>query len=172
MLKKVLAIILSASCLLATASSLSVSANDDYSVQSSSLIVVDDNVNARGKYVPSYYNYVDMSTMAHYSCGNATFKHLVYSEVMFTGRTYYTVRIASNNLKSYLSGGTDRWVAINFYNSDGVSVGRDIITSDNASIAFAKTFMNLNANSRYYFSIEKKQDNIYIEDLQIGIYHM
>lgn len=38
MLKKVLSIILSASCLLATASSLSVSADDDYNVQSLSYI--------------------------------------------------------------------------------------------------------------------------------------
>ena len=172
MLKKVLSIILSASCLLATASSLSVSANDDYNVQSSSLVVVDDNINARGKYAPSYYNCVDMSTMAHYGCGNATFKHLVYSEIMFTGRNYYTVQIASNNLKSYLSGGTDRWVAINFYNSDGVCLGRSVVTSSNASVSFTETFMNLNSSARYYFSIEKKQDNITIEDLQVHVYHI
>lgn len=181
-LTKLLACLLSASCLLATTSALTISADEENTNTNTQVFVLneedngqppvwygDDGVMPCGTSAPSPYNVYDMSNIRCYDGEISSFKHIVYSEAMFTGRPFYTVLLVGSNMKTYLNGDSNRWVAINIYKSDGTLLNKITMTSENPVSAQSLTSPTVSTSDKVYFAIEKKNDGITITDLSVDV---
>ncbi|MEE7582387.1 MAG: hypothetical protein UDO63_04145 [Oscillospiraceae bacterium] len=182
MLKKVLSIILSASCLLATASSLSVSADEtigDSNTNAQVFVLNEENNGQPPIYygdndVVPYSNTPPSSSSVYYLSAGAyngwieEFTARVFTNVMFTRATQIQVILGGGvDMQHYLSNYVGAKVSIVLYNENGKVIQTE--TSVSPTTQITRYFYNLDRNSKYYFAVVKTYDGVTLNDVSLTI---
>lgn len=197
MLKKVLSIILSASCLLATASSLSVSADEtigDSNTNAQVFVLNEENngqppiyygdngITVCGEDLPNANNIWNLSNNG-YTAYVSEFKHLVFTNYCFTlnnsGSIY--VKFGGSDYMNYIYNKLDKkdydyYFKITLYERTNILGLSSYSYVDSVTYTplptgqyIGKVFSGLEAGKKYFVSIEKKKDYIYIYNSNLTI---
>lgn len=186
MLKKVLLIILSASCLLATASSLSVSADETIGDSDNNIMFVlneedngqppvyygDNGVVTCGANPPSTANVYNLSNGSYHGNIDSLYT-AVYTESWLTGANTIKIVVQGgidmrNWLKNY--GHLGKNVKITLYDSSHKEVASNSSTNPNAIVTLSAN--GLNSSKRYYVKISKTNDTERLTSIGLTIVKM
>lgn len=189
-LTKVLAGLLSVSCLLTTTSALTVSADETIGSSNTNAQVFvlneedngqppiyygDDSIMPLGANPPFIADVWSLYSGGSYTASILSFKHLVYSDVVFSTVTgKIKVTISGSSLYNYLNLG-GKTVTIELYKCYTDSNGNyheTIIKSSNCTSAtnsFVANFSNLDTTAHYYVAVSKTQDNVYINNTTLTV---
>lgn len=182
-LKKVVALLLSMSCILTNVSALGVSAEEDAN-GISNVVILNEEDNGQppmicdefgivpydGK-VPNQNAAVDLRYNSPFVAHISSFKHVIYTNVMFTGAGGMTLSITGSVIAEYLNGDHSRRLTLSLYKYN--AKGDDpVVFTDTIWYGYSMDLIHcypLDAYSKYYVKVEKTQDNIYLYNLDIHV---
>lgn len=181
---KTLACVVSASCLLATTSALTVSADEENTNTNSQIFVLneeengqppvwygDDGVMPCGANIPASSAVVNLSNNSPFIANISSFKHRVYTNVMFTGVSGMVVSITGGAISEYLNGDHTRRINLSVYKYNASS-DDDLVISDTIDYRYDMDLVDcypLDPYSKYYVRVDKTQDGIYLYNIDIHL---
>lgn len=184
---KLLAYVLSASCLLATTSSLTVSADETIGSSNTNAQVFvlneddngqppiyygDDGIMPYGKNPPSTSNVYNLSNNSYH--GNIESLYTaVYTESWLTGASTIKIVVQGGmDMRQWLEdyGHLGKNVKITLYDSSHNEVASNSSTNPNAIVALGVG--GLNSSSRYYVKVSKTNDTVQLKGISLTIVKM